>query len=88
MVYLYSTIKMMHGPINIRSILHVYEIKTGKVSFTVDAESLYGYNLQVYTVKSDGARRSRSFKLPKIWSVICMEPEKVLLLIISLQAVN
>ena len=70
------------------SILHIYKIKTWKVWFAVDAESFYAYNLQVYTGKSDGARRSRSFKLPKIWSVTCMEPEKVLLLIISLQAVN
>jgi len=71
------------------SILHVYKIKTGKVWFAVDAESFYAYNLQVHTGKSNEARRrSRSFKLPKIWSVTCVEPQKVLLMIISLQAVN
>jgi len=71
------------------SILHVYKIKTRKVWFAVDAESFYASNLKVYNGWSDGARRrSRSFKLPKMWSVTCMEPEKVLLLIISLQAVN
>jgi len=33
-------------------------------------------------------KRSRTFKLSKMWSVIHLEPEQVLLLLMSLQIVN
>jgi len=39
--------------------------------------------MQVYISTTD--RVSRAFGLSKVWSVTCMEPEEVLLLIISLK---
>jgi len=45
--------------------------------------------MQVYTGKGGGVReKKQGLPVVKIWSVTCVEPEEVLLLILSLQAVN
>jgi len=39
------------------SILLVYKIKPGKVWVAGDANNFYAYNMQVYTIKTDGTRK-------------------------------
>jgi len=41
------------------SILLVYKIKTRKIWVAGDAESFYAYNMQMYTSKTDGARKKQ-----------------------------
>jgi len=41
------------------SILLVYKIKTGNVWVAGDAKNFYAYNMQVYTSKTDGARKKK-----------------------------
>jgi len=41
------------------SILLVYRLKTGKVWVAGDANNFYAYNMQVYTSKTDGARKKQ-----------------------------
>jgi hypothetical protein len=59
-----------------------------KLWVAADAKNFYACSMQVYSGKSGVREKKQGVRVVKIWSVTCMEPEEVLLLIISLQAVN
>ena len=55
-----------------------------KLWVAAKAKNFYACNMQVYTGKSGGVREKKQ----DLQVVTCMEPEEVLLLIISSQVVN
>ena len=55
-----------------------------KLWVAADAKNFCACNMQVYTGKNDGVREKKQ----DLQVVTCMEPEEVLLLIVSLQVVN
>jgi len=69
------------------------KLKLGKCGIKVwvaaDAKSFHAYKMPLYIGRTDGAReKKQGLRDPKNMSVTYTEPEEVLSLIISLQAVN